>query len=66
MLSIGVPGGSYGRVCLQCGRPGFDPWFGKTPWRRAWQHTPVFFPREFPMDRGACGATAHGVTKSGA
>ena len=19
---------------LQCGRPGFDPWFGKIPWRR--------------------------------
>ena len=27
---------------LQCGRPGFDPWIGKVPWRRAWQPTPVF------------------------
>ena len=27
---------------LQCGRPGFDPWAGKIPWRRAWQPTPVF------------------------
>ena len=26
---------------LQCGRPGFCPWVGKTPWRRAWQPTPV-------------------------
>ena len=24
------------------GRPGFDPWIGKIPWRRAWQSTPVF------------------------
>ena len=27
---------------LQCGRPGFDPWVGKIPWRRTWQPTPVF------------------------
>ena len=24
------------------GRPGFDPWVGKIPWRRAWQSTLVF------------------------
>ena len=28
-------------VCLQCRRPGFDPWIGKIPWRRKWQSTPV-------------------------
>ena len=33
--------------CLQCGRPGFSPWVGKTPWRRAWLPTPVFWPGEF-------------------
>ena len=22
------------RICLQCQRPGFDPWVGKIPWRR--------------------------------
>ena len=22
------------RICLQCGRPGFDPWVGKIPWKR--------------------------------
>ena len=38
------PGGSD--VCLQCGRPGFDPWVGKIPWRKKWQPTPVFLPRE--------------------
>ena len=26
------------------GRPGFDPWMGKVPWRRKWQATPVFLP----------------------
>ena len=24
----------------------FDPWVGKIPWKRAWQPTPVFLPRE--------------------
>ena len=28
-------------VCLQCGRPGFNPWMGKILWRRQWQPTPV-------------------------
>ena len=32
------------RICLQWRRPGFDSWVGKTPWRREWQPTPVFFP----------------------
>ena len=26
----------------------FDPWIRKIPWRRAWQPTPVFLPRESP------------------
>ena len=25
---------------------GFYPWIGKIPWRRAWQSTLVFLPRE--------------------
>ena len=35
-----------GRVCLQCRRPGFDPWVRKIPCRRKWQPTPVFLPGE--------------------
>ena len=31
-------------VCLQCRRPGFNPWVGKLSWRRKWQPTPVFLP----------------------
>ena len=27
-------------------RHGFDPWVGKSPWRRAGQPTPVFLPGE--------------------
>ena len=34
-------------------------------WRRKWQPTPVFLPGENSMDRGACRATVHGVTKCG-
>ena len=30
------------------GRPGFNPWAGKIPWRRAWQLTPVFLPGKSP------------------
>ena len=30
------------RICLQCRKPGFDPWVGNIPWRRKWQPTPVF------------------------
>ena len=28
----------------QCGRPWFNPWVGKIPWRRKWQSTPVPVP----------------------
>ena len=32
----GFPGGlDEKRIHLQCGIPGFDPWVGKIPWRRA-------------------------------
>ena len=31
-------------VCLQCGKPGFNPWVEKILWRRQWHPTPVIFP----------------------
>ena len=31
-------------ICLQCSRPGFDPWVRKTPCRRKGQTIPVFLP----------------------
>ena len=33
---------------LQCGKPGFSPWVGTIPWKRAWQPTPGFLPAESP------------------
>ena len=39
------PGGPDGKsVCLQCRRPGFNPWVRKTLWRRKWHPTPVLLP----------------------
>ena len=35
------------RTRLQCRRPGFDPWVGKSPWKRERLPTPVFWPGEF-------------------
>ena len=43
------------RICLQCERPRFDPWVRKIPWRRKWQSTPVFLPREFHGQRNLVG-----------
>ena len=34
--------------CRRHKRPGFAPWIGKIPWRRAWQSTPAFLPGESP------------------
>ena len=63
-LFPGFPCGSDGEEStLQCGRPRFNPWVGKIPWRRAWQCTPVFLPGE-PHGQRSLVATVHGVTKS--
>ena len=62
----GFPGGASGKKktkkqkkktkkpacqCRTWKRHGFNPWIGKIPWRRAWQHTPVFLPGEFHGQR---------------
>ena len=48
--SIRFPDGASGKEpacqCRRYKRHEFDPWVGKSPWRRAWQPTPVFLPRE--------------------
>ena len=49
---------SWQRICPQFGRPGFNPWVGKIPWRRKPKANPAFWPREF---HGLC---SHGVAKS--
>ena len=42
--SQGLPWRLSKESACQCGRPRFDPWSGKIPWRRKWQPTPVFLP----------------------
>ena len=37
------------------GRPGFDPWVGKIPWRRKWQPTPVLLPGDSNGQRSLVG-----------
>ena len=75
VITPGFPGGTSGKdpacQCRRHKRCGFDPWVGKIPWRRAWQHTPVFFfyplqdsCLENPMDRGAWQATVHRAANS--
>ena len=63
-LPRGRPGGSDGRECLQCGRPGFDPWIGTIPWRMAWQPTPVSLPGESQGWRSLAGYSPWGHTES--
>ena len=52
------------RVCLQCGRPGFDPWVGKIPWRREWQPTSVFLSGKFHGRRSLAGYSPQGRKES--
>ena len=59
------PGGSDGKnICLQCRRPGFDPWVGKIPWRRKWQPTPVFLPGKSHGQRSLAGCSPWGCKES--
>ena len=51
-------------VCLQCGRPGFDPWVGKIPWGRKWQPTPIRLPGKFHGWRSLVGYNPWGPKES--
>ena len=48
------------RTCLQCRRPGFDPWVRKIPWRREWLPTPVLLHGEFHGQRSLGGYSPWG------
>ena len=59
------PGGSDDKasVCLQCGRPRFNPWVGRSP--REGNGNPLQYScLENPTDRGAQQATVQWVTKN--
>ena len=55
----GVPGGTSGKEpacqCRRHKRCRFDPWVRKSPWRRAWQPTPVSLPGESQGQRSLVG-----------
>ena len=51
-------------MCLQCRRPGFDPWLGKIPWRREWQPIPVFLPGMFHGQKSLAGYSPWGCKES--
>ena len=59
------PGGSDGKsICLQSGRPRFNPWVGKIPWRRKWQPTPVLLPGKSHGQRNLAGCSPWGRKES--
>ena len=63
----GFPGGSAVKTACQCRsyrRHGFDPWFGKILWRRAWQPIPVFLPVESHGQRSLAGYNTRGHKES--
>ena len=51
------------RIGRQCRRQ-FDPWVRKTPWRREWQSTPVFWPGKSHGQRNLGGYSTWGSQKS--
>ena len=62
--STGFPGGASSKEptcqCRLYKRCRFDPWVGKVLWRRAWQPTPVFLPRESYGQRSLVGCSPWG------
>ena len=60
-VDLGASGEETACQCRKCKRHGFDPWLGKTPWRRAWQPTPGFLPGESPGQRSLAGYSPKGL-----
>ena len=49
-------------TCLQCRKPGFDPWVGKIPWKRKGYLLQDSCLENF-IDRGVWRATVHGFAE---
>ena len=45
---------------IQEGGPEFNPWVGKSPWRREWQLIPAFLPGKFNGQRSLVGYSPFG------
>ena len=52
------------RQCRRHKRGGFDPWAGKTPWRRKRQPTPVLLSGQFHGQRSLVGYSPWGHKES--
>ena len=65
---MGFPGGTSGKESAfqhrRCKRPGFYPWVGKIPWKRAWQPPPVILPGESYRERSLAGYSPQGRKES--
>ena len=66
---MGFPGGISGdeSACQhrKYKRCVFSPWVGKIPWRRKWQHTPVFLPGKSHRQRSLAGYRPWGHKRVG-
>ena len=52
LIKRGLPWWLSGKESsCQCRWCRFDPWFGKMPWKKKWQPTPVFLPRKSNRQR---------------
>ena len=61
--TLGFPGGSDGKAsACSIGDPGSIPGMRRSPWRRAWQHTPIFLPGESNGQRSWRAAVAKSQT----
>ena len=60
---MGFPGGTTGKeltcYCRRLQRQKLDHWVEKIPWRRSWQLTPAFLPRESHRQRSFAGYTPY-------
>ena len=55
-MMTGIVGGASGKEpacqCKRRKRRDFNPWVGKSPWRRMWQPTPVFLKHSYTVENG--------------
>ena len=54
---------TWERICLQCGRPRFNPWVGKIPYRREQQPTPICLPEQSHGQRSLVGLQSMGCQR---
>ena len=61
MIHLGLPWWLSGKEsACQYRRHRFNPWIRKIPWRKKWQHTPVFLPGKSHKQRSLAGYSPRG------